>query len=67
MNIVSIKNLNITFKQHGNLVQAVRNISLDLSEGESLGIVGESGSGKTSLVLAILYRTYNPEEEDKLN
>ena len=36
MNIVSIKNLNITFKQHGNLVHAVRNISLDLSEGESL-------------------------------
>jgi ABC-type microcin C transport system duplicated ATPase subunit YejF len=54
MNIVSIKNLNITFKQHGNLIHAVRNISLDLSEGESLGIVGESGSGKSVTFMSLL-------------
>ena len=54
MNIVSIKNLNITFKQHGNLVHAVRNISLDLTEGESLGIVGESGSGKSVTFMSLL-------------
>ena len=54
MNIVEIKNLSITFKQHGNTVNAVRNISLELKEGESLGIVGESGSGKSVTFMSLL-------------
>jgi len=33
---------------------AVRDASLDLKRGETLGIVGESGSGKTTLGLALL-------------
>ena len=33
---------------------AVRDASLDLKRGETLGIVGESGSGKTTLGLAVL-------------
>jgi peptide/nickel transport system ATP-binding protein len=32
---------------------AVRNVSLSVSEGETLGLVGESGSGKTSLGKAL--------------
>lgn len=35
-------------------IAAVDRVSLDLDEGETLGIVGESGSGKTSLARAIL-------------
>src|SRR5690625_283182 len=34
--------------------KAVRNISLVVRKGETLGIVGESGSGKTTLALALL-------------
>jgi microcin C transport system ATP-binding protein len=34
--------------------QAVRNASLQLRRGETLGIVGESGSGKTTLGMALL-------------
>jgi len=41
-------------------VQALKKVSLDLYQGESLGIVGESGSGKTTLARCIL-GLYQPQ------
>ena len=35
-------------------VKAVNDATIDVREGETLGIVGESGSGKTTLALAIM-------------
>ncbi|MDR3145118.1 MAG: ATP-binding cassette domain-containing protein [Treponema sp.] len=34
--------------------EVLKNISLDIADGESLGIVGESGSGKTTLLSLLL-------------
>jgi peptide/nickel transport system ATP-binding protein len=48
--LLDIRNLQIRF----GATQAVRGISLQLDEGEVLGLVGESGSGKSATALAIL-------------
>lgn len=47
--ILSVHNLNVKFKLRGQLLHAIRGISMDLYRGESLAIVGESGSGKSVL------------------
>lgn len=47
--ILSICNLNVKFSLRGRQLHAIRNISLDVYEGESLAIVGESGCGKSVL------------------
>jgi len=39
---------------HGGVVSAVDDVSLEIADGEMLGLVGESGCGKTTLGRAIL-------------
>jgi peptide/nickel transport system ATP-binding protein len=42
------------FSRHGRVVHAVKQVSLSLPRGSTLGIVGESGSGKSTLARCIL-------------
>ncbi len=45
--LLSIKDLSVQFKVRGRTLTAIRNVSLDIYENESIAIVGESGSGKS--------------------
>lgn len=55
---LSIENLSVHYPLRGGKKpwQALRNVTLPIERGTTLGLVGESGSGKTTLGQAILRR-----------
>ncbi|MDR6413808.1 ABC transporter ATP-binding protein [Pseudarthrobacter sulfonivorans] len=52
--VLEIDHLKVTFATDGGDVHAVKDVSLDVRDGEVLAIVGESGSGKTVTAKTIL-------------
>ena len=47
--ILEIKHLSKVYESKGASVKALSDVSLDVHQGETIGIVGESGCGKTTL------------------
>jgi oligopeptide/dipeptide ABC transporter ATP-binding protein len=62
MSLLSIENLNVRFNTPERTVLAVRDLSLEINQGETVGVVGESGCGKTMTAYAILRLIRQPGE-----
>ncbi len=53
--IISIQHLGKSFKSRGLIVEAIKDVSIDILPGEIYGIIGLSGAGKSTLVRCINY------------
>jgi peptide/nickel transport system ATP-binding protein len=55
MSLLEVRDLHVWFDlPEGGMLHAVQGVSLDVDEGERMGLVGESGCGKTTTILAVL-------------
>ncbi len=54
MNLLEVKNLEVSFNTYGGVVQAVRGVNFTIKPGETLAIVGESGCGKSVTAHALM-------------
>ena len=52
--LLEVSDLNIYFETRKGQIQAVKDLSFSIDEGETLGIVGESGCGKSITGLSLL-------------
>ena len=53
-NILEIENLQVHFPIYIGTVRAVEDVTLEIKQGEVMGLVGESGCGKSTLGFSIL-------------
>lgn len=59
--MLQIKDLHVEYYKGKNVIPAVRGVSFEVLEGNSLGIVGESGCGKSTIARSII-RLIPPQE-----
>jgi peptide/nickel transport system ATP-binding protein len=51
---IEAKNIGVTFKVDGGMIEAVKDVSFTLKKGQTIALVGESGSGKSVTARAIM-------------
>lgn len=51
--MIKLENIDVTFTQGKKVVNAVRNVSVNVEDGDIYGIIGYSGAGKSTLVRTI--------------
>ena len=61
--ILSAKDVEVKFRVRDNYLTAIRNVSLDLYNGETFAIVGESGSGKSVFTKTFTGAKDNDDED----
>ncbi|HOI35358.1 MAG TPA: ATP-binding cassette domain-containing protein, partial [Mesotoga infera] len=54
MPLLQMKNVNINYRLKNRQVRAVRDFTLDINEGDIVGVIGESGSGKSTLAHGLM-------------
>lgn len=57
MKIIEIQDVTKTYrlnKKTGNIITAINHVSLDIEDGEILGLLGANGAGKTTLIKIML-------------